>query len=289
MQLQNQLQRGAAALTGTAEGQIGASTHVAAVELQQGRTVPVTRVLRLAATVDKFLAAHSLEHTVHTHGSEWPYASAKPPTNPATRHAACGVPGAAVIKCWFLAVGAAGSGGDAPAAAETLVWLVGAGSATVNLAAVAKALGVKDTTRIRLANRQQLASSPALCTGGQETDLGKRNQYPHNLTSRDVSWDIACDAVYSAKKFRLGPPLVTLPAPIDVVAMAELFDSEAAAGVAQGQHYVEVGFGRYVIMSSAELRRALAVAAGGGGGAARRVVEVPGLQAPTGQRAQTLA
>lgn len=179
-----------------------------------------------------------------------------------------------MIKSWFLAVDAAGDGGDTAVAADTLVWLVAAGSASVNLAAVAKALGVEDTTRIRLANRQQLASSPTLCQEGRESDL-----------------------VYSAKKFRLGPPLVDLPAPIDVVVMAELFDSGAAAGKVQeqeqeqeqGRHYVEVGFGRYVIMSSGELRRALAIAAGGGGGGGARIVEARGLQAPTGQRAQTVA
>ena len=52
----------------------------------------------------------------------------------------------------------------------------------------------------------------------------------------------------SAKKFRIGPPLLALP-PMDVVAMSELLDHSS------GEQFVEVGFGKYCVMSTAELRR----------------------------------
>jgi uncharacterized membrane protein YgcG len=361
VQLQNQLQRGANALqqpqpagidvnssaTGSSSSGTDAartsenhsnSSQVQPVGVQRGRTVPVARVQRLSSAVEDFLEAHGLQHSIQTAESPWPYSSQKPPTNPVTRHAACGVSAPAVIKCWFLSVATSDTCGDAEdwssnsattttattttATTTQLVWLVAAGSATVNLAAVAKALGIEDATRVRLANRQQLSTS-SLCMDGHETDL-----------------------VYSSKKFRLCPPLVALPAPIDVVVMSELMAGDGgggkesagnSTGTEEGQqqqqqqqqqsHYVEVGFGRYAILSTDELRRALHIAAagadgcGGGGGPpaqgnggggegggsragggarvaaaaaghaagkAGRLLEVAGLQASTDQRGQTL-
>lgn len=350
-QLQNQLQRGAMALKQT--GQLpplpcGANSTTAnagadantveevtaqlqPVEVQRGRTVPVTRVLRLSGAVDAFLQTHKVQHSIRTAETAWPYSSQKPPSNPATRHAACGVPAGEVVKCWFLAIersdtkgrsadGAGGlhlnttrNSGGAAAASDAksnpsddsrarstsaspaeLVWLVAAGSAAVNLAAVAEALGIEDATRVRLANRQQLCASSLCGPNGHETDL-----------------------VYSSKKFKLCPPLVGLPAAVDVVVMSELFaehvGSDGSRSEGQQQHpahrvgrhhYVEVGFGRYAILGGDELRRALHIAAAGlpaeGGDADRsaqggcnasprgRVLEVPGLQAATNQRGQIL-
>ncbi len=307
------------------------TTQLHPVEVQRGRTVPVTRVLRLSGAVDEFLRVHGLRHGIKTAETEWPYASQKPPTNPATRHAACGVPAADVIKCWFVAVersekdGESRGGGDAlhfdsssvgeGSAGDNaksnsaddwrvrsssgtspceLVWLVAAGSATVNLAAVAGALGIEDTSRVRLANRQQLSTSSLCGVNGRETDL-----------------------VYASKKFRLCPPLVGLPAPVNVVVMSELltenFDGNDSTNEDRHQqplqraarrHYVEVGFGRYAILGQEELRQALHIAATGlptqesgsadasaqsGGASPRgRVLEVPGLQAATSQRGQIL-
>ena len=348
-QLQNQLQRGAMALKQTVPLPLsggansttendGAAANVVEevtaqlqpVEVQRGRTVPVTRVLRLSSAVDAFLRAHNVQHNIRTAETAWPYSSQKPPSNPATRHAACGVPAGEVVKCWFLAIergdtkGGSSDGGEGlhlnttkksgiTAASDAksnpsddsrahstsalpteLVWLVAAGSAAVNLAAVAEALGIEDATRIRLANRQQLCASSLCSPNGYETDL-----------------------VYSSKKFKLCPPLVGLPAPVDVVVMSELFaenvDSNDSRNEGRQQHpahcvgrhhYVEVGFGRYAVLGGDELRRALRIVAAGlpaeDGNAGRsaqggcsaspqgRVLEVPGLQAATNQRGQIL-
>lgn len=345
--MQNQLQRGAVALRQTnqpplpsgvnsirppantdAEGD-EVTTQLQPVEVQRGRTVPVTRVLRLSGAVDAFLQANEVQHSIKSAETAWPFASQKPPTNPATRHAACGIPAADVIKCWFVVVersetpAASSDGGDAHhsiasstggsyAASDKsrprdngarcssrslteLVWLVAAGSATVNLAAVARALGVENAAQVRLANRQQLSTSLLCQPNGHETDL-----------------------VYSSKKFRLCPPLVQLPAAMDIVVMAELFgqDSGQTPSSSEGRrqrpaqcgarrHYVEIGFGKYAILGDDELRRALRIAAAGlltpkeghidgptegrcSASPRGRVLEVAGLQAPTDQRGQIL-
>ena len=288
------------------------TTQLHPVEVQRGRTVPVTRVLRLSGAVDEFLRVHGLQHSIKTAENAWPFSSQKPPTNPATRHAACGIPAADVIKCWFLSVESCGSsedlhlnssndsgghtGGNARSSSGDdgrvrsstgtspceLVWLVATGSATVNLAAVAGALGIEDASRVRLANRQQLSNSSLCGANGHETDL-----------------------VYASKKFRLCPPLVGLPAPVDVVVMSELLADIVDGNDSRSEdrhhqplqrlarrHYVEVGFGRYAVLGGEELRQALHIAATGlpTGHARPRgaVLEVPGLQAATSQRGQIL-
>ena len=330
-QLQNQLQRGSMVLKSTeqppessgmssrssaavanSKAADNVTTQLQPVEVQRGRTVPVTRVLRLSGAVDEFLRVHGLQHSIKTAENAWPFSSQKPPTNPATRHAACGVPAADVIKCWFLSVescsggedlhlgsgsdtsdhtsgnGRSSSGDDGRVRSSTgtspceLVWLVATGSATVNLAAVAGALGIEDASRVRLANRQQLSTSSLCAAKGHETDL-----------------------VYASKKFRLCPPLVDLPAPVDVVVMSELFADNVDGNDsinedrhhhplqrAARRHYVEVGFGKYAVLGGEELRQALHIVATGlptGQECPRgRVLEVPGLQAATSQRGQIL-
>ena len=80
----------------------------------------------------------------------------------------------------------------------------------------------------------------------------------------------------SAKKFRIGPPLLDLP-PMDVVVMSELLDHSS------GEQFVEVGFGKYCVMGTAELRRSLELAAG-----EARLLVSAGLTASPAQREQCL-
>ena len=138
-----------------------------------------------------------------------------------------------------------------------------------------------------------------------------------NLTGWCGAWiGNVVELVFGAKKFRLCPPLVETPCPVETVIMAEVFgttfcqvsseNKDCQAGEHQGvetakvpiakepqqpkqqeegpEWIFEAGFGRYIAMSAEELKRGLVLAQEQGGQTMAAVHVVPGLQAVKGQR-----
>jgi SAM-dependent methyltransferase len=244
-------QLGAGGAAGAPAAEAGAAPGPAA--LPKERLVAEGQRGRVGVAVQAALAAGGLggAERLHECGTPWPFRSTKPPRNPGVRHAACQPPGA-LLRMVFYACGPAaeGAGGEPGAGGAALRAAEGGADRAKRQKADSGGGGEREVVCVVAPLAGELdAAAVAVAAGAGAAELATRAQLCESVLGGGRETAL----LYAVKRYRMCP-LLLQDGVRTLVAREAVAPTTGAAGPAEAAF--EVGFGRYVVVSTEELRAA---------------------------------